>query len=279
MVVEKRINNNVILAKDSEQQVILIGNGIGFKVYPGDPVNESKIEKTFYSGGSLSLEQMAGLVTNASAKEIDLLDQIVSMGQKEIAQPLKPNIFFTLLDHVLFAIKRQSNQMAIISPLEWEIKKFYPKEYSAGLKAVSLINWQLGVELPVSEAAFIALHFVNGQLETEMSSDAIELTEMTNRIVKLVKYQMKCDINEESVFFHRFLTHIRYYLMRQRKGEHLQNHANQHLSQSVQRRYPEETFCADQIADYIYATKGWQTTETEKMYLILHICNLIEKAK
>lgn len=39
MQVEKRINNNVVLAEDEGKQLVLFGRGIGFQVYPGDPVD------------------------------------------------------------------------------------------------------------------------------------------------------------------------------------------------------------------------------------------------
>ena len=47
MRVINRINNNVVLVKDGTQKKIVTGKGLGFKVYPGDSINERLIEQRF----------------------------------------------------------------------------------------------------------------------------------------------------------------------------------------------------------------------------------------
>ncbi|CAM4524227.1 MULTISPECIES: PRD domain-containing protein [Paenibacillus] len=276
MIIEKRINNNVVLAKDNTQQFILMGKGIGFQAYPGNKVNAELIEKKFFSAGSLSIEQMSALVTDASQEEIEVIDQAISRGEEILKAELNPNIFFTLLDHVLFAISRVKKQMDIANPLEWEIKKFYPAEYKIGKETVSLINKRLNVELPPIEAASIALHFVNGQIESKAVQEVIELTEIINRVVKLVKYHFQVDFDDESIAFNRFVTHLRYYLMRQKSGEVLDFEPSS-LTQIISEKFPEEKQCADKIAQHIQDQMGLQTSDIEKMYLTMHIGNLVRK--
>lgn len=41
----KRINNNVVLSKEDEVEVILMGKGIGFQTKPGDLIPAERIEK------------------------------------------------------------------------------------------------------------------------------------------------------------------------------------------------------------------------------------------
>ncbi|MDH6365003.1 beta-glucoside operon transcriptional antiterminator [Enterococcus sp. PF1-24] len=279
MLIEKRINNNVVLAKENGVQAILMGKGIGFQKYPGDAIIPEQIEKRFYSEGSLTVEQMASLVTNATAADLEVVDEIVNYGQEQIQSPLNPNIYFTILDHMLFSIKRQQKNMEIANPLEWEIKKFYPLEYKIGLKAVDLIHDKLVVPISKNEAAFIALHFVNGQLESTMSYDALELAEMTNTILRLVKYHLNCDFDEESWYFNRFLTHVRYYLMRQKSADNPVADDQSELVAMIFERFPKEKRCVDAIDEYLFNEKGWQTKDIEKMYLILHIRNLVEKKR
>ena len=48
MVIQKVINNNVISAYDENQQeVVIMGKGIGFKAHTGDAIDESRVEKVF----------------------------------------------------------------------------------------------------------------------------------------------------------------------------------------------------------------------------------------
>ena len=48
MVIQKVINNNVISAYDvNQQEIVIMGKGIGFKAHTGELIDESKIEKVF----------------------------------------------------------------------------------------------------------------------------------------------------------------------------------------------------------------------------------------
>ena len=40
----KRINNNVVLSKEDEVEVILMGKGIGFQTKPGDLIPAERVE-------------------------------------------------------------------------------------------------------------------------------------------------------------------------------------------------------------------------------------------
>ena len=47
MVIQKVINNNVISAYDvNQQEIVIMGKGIGFKAHTGELIDESKIEVT-----------------------------------------------------------------------------------------------------------------------------------------------------------------------------------------------------------------------------------------
>lgn len=48
MLVRKILNNNVITSNGEDgQEIIIVGNGIGWKQKVGEPVDESKIDKIF----------------------------------------------------------------------------------------------------------------------------------------------------------------------------------------------------------------------------------------
>ncbi|KEZ91691.1 PRD domain-containing protein [Lacrimispora celerecrescens] len=273
--VEKRINNNVLLATEEGQQMVLIGKGIGFQAYPGDRVDKGKIEKIFYPTNNMTFTQMAALMTGCGPDELRTVLKIVNMA-RETFEHLNDNMFFSLLDHLSFALKRHENQMDIVNPLEWEIKKFYSREYRMGVRALEIIKEDLGRELPGSEAAFFALHIVNAQIDSVTGEEIFGITEMTNSILKLVKYFYQCEFDEDSVFFNRFIAHVRYYLMRQIKGEEVIL-GESGILESVRKADSRAYECADRIARYIYERQRWETSETEKMFLMLHIINLVKR--
>ncbi|MGL5438050.1 MAG: PRD domain-containing protein [Lachnospiraceae bacterium] len=274
---EKRINNNVILAVDEGKQLVLFGSGIGFQVYPGDLVDKSRIEKTFYPAEDVTYSQMAALITGAGTDELKAVYKILDIAKKKFPE-MNDNAFFTLLDHLSFCIKRQKLNMQVINPLEWEVKKFYPMEYQLGKQFLEIIREGMGIVLVESEAAFFALHFVNAQLDRITGNEIFELTEMTNAVVKIVKYHFQCNFQEDSLFYNRFLTHVRYYLMRQLKGESTP-FEDESVIMTLRTSCPEEYDCTNKIAQYLMDRNDWHTSETEKMYLILHISNTVKKGK
>ena len=95
-------------------------------------------------------------------------------------------IYVTLTDHLNFAIKRHKENISYVNALRWEIKKFYPKEYEVGLKALEFINDELGIKFSEDEAADITLHFVNARINTKSEiGETIQFVKVTQYIDRL----------------------------------------------------------------------------------------------
>ena len=111
------------------------------------------------------------------------------------------------------AVKRYLDGMQVPNPLLLDIKRFYNKEYEIGCQALEIIKDQLKVELPEDEAGFIAFHFVNAQQNLE-SSKMVDIMKLVKEITNIVKYQMGLDFDEESVYYYRFITHLKFFTQR-----------------------------------------------------------------
>lgn len=278
MKILKRINNNVVLSEENGREVILIGKGIGFQSKPGDEVNPEVVEKRYYPENDLSIEQMLMLMTKATDKEIAVIYQIIRIFREEVTADFNPNVLFTLMDHILYAIQRQKQDLILANPIQWEIRKIYTKEYAVGLKAVEIVRQELYPDFAEEEAAFITFHFVNAQLQNGVDQSAYEHTELTNNILRIVKLSMNIEFDENSSYFQRFVTHIRYYLIRQSQqaDEQMVNSSMVELAFSS---YPKEKETAEYIKDYLYEQKKWVVNDMELMYLIMHIGNLVAHSK
>lgn len=274
MLVSRRFNNNVILARNNQQELILMGKGIGFQVYPNDPVKSELIEQTFVPSDSVNIEGMAELLCDSHPMEVKVAKEIIVYGEKILKKSLNENLLIALLDHLHFAIIRYEKGMVTKSPIEWEIKQMYRVETAIGLEALRLIKEKLKVSLPKSEAIFIALYFINGQFKNETMSDTFAFSETMNQVNSIVKYHFQVKVDEESVNYQRFLTHIRYYLIRQKNHESL-NLGNEDVYFIMKERFPEESNCVEKISRFIEKKFEWQTTDDEKLYLILHVNRLI----
>ena len=274
MNVSNRFNNNVVLASDGHQEYVLIGKGIGFKAYPGDLVDMSVVEQTFIPSDAFAAKGIAELVSTTSLEEIKTVQKIINLGEKLLKKRLNPNLNITLLDHLHFALIRFEKEMLTKSPIEWEIKNMYRVETAIGMEALTIIAEELNVDLPKEEAIFIALHFINGQFENESMSDTMDFAETLQQINSIIKYHFQIKLDDQSLNYQRFLTHLRYYLVRQKNHESL-DLGNEDVYLTMKDRFPKESNCVNKIAKFIDEKYHWKTTYDEKLYLILHVNRLI----
>ncbi|MFS4085188.1 PRD domain-containing protein [Aerococcus urinaeequi] len=274
----KRINNNVVFSSDDDgREMILIGKGLGFQAKVGDPIDGNNIEKRYYPEGDVDLEHILMVMTNASDEEIYWIYKIVSLFKEKMDVAFNPNLFLTLTDHILFVMHQQKQDPNLMNPMQWEIKRIYPKEYAIAEEAVDLVRQKLSPNFPQTEVAAITLHFVNAQLDRTANQSAYEQMALTNDIIRIVEFATNIDIAENSVYFQRFVTHIRYYLIRQGQEQDNDDHSvkNDRMVELAFISYPKKKEAADKIKEYLLETKGWQVNDMELLYLILHIGNFV----
>ncbi|ALS02860.1 hypothetical protein ATZ33_16190 [Enterococcus silesiacus] len=275
MYIKKRINNNVVLAVDGELEVIVVGKGLGFQAYPNDPVDPTLIQQVYLPTEKINVKQMAVLLNEASFEEILLVEKIVKIGEAKLGREINPVILFSLLDHLLFAFKRHQEKLKIRSPIEWEIKQFYPKEIEVGLQALSLIEKEQGIVLEKSEAVFIAMHFVNYQFDQESMETTMDYMEAMGDITQLVRYYFQVELDENSINYQRFLNHLRYYLMRLNTHETANSLDNEEIVLTVKKKYPKEFKCSLKISNYLEERYKKTATFDEQLYLTLHLARLL----
>ena len=107
MVIEKVINNNVISSRDADNnEIIVMGRGIGFQKKPGQAVNERHVEKVFRLENSDVREQFKNLLESMPLEYIQVSADIISYAKKKLNTKLSQNVYLTLTDHIAFAIER-----------------------------------------------------------------------------------------------------------------------------------------------------------------------------
>ena len=138
MVIQKVINNNVISAYDENQQeVVIMGKGIGFKAHTGDAIDESRVEKVFRIENEKLSRQFQEILENIPLEHMQLTSDIITYAKKNLNVQLNQSIYITLTDHINFAIQRQVQGIQLKNALLWEIKKFYHQEYLMGKYAIN----------------------------------------------------------------------------------------------------------------------------------------------
>lgn len=275
MKVINRINNNVVLVKDGTQKMIVTGKGLGFQVYPGNDVKEQLIEQRFVLQEHTDDVYYIKLLKSLSMETLNVCEEIIVKANEMLGKPVSGNLMFALADHLKFTMERMQKQMLIDHPLANEIKQFYPKEMEVGYYALRLIKERLHVDLPQGEAVFLTMHVVNALGGLSEAYDVSQLTDVMAEIVSFIESYFVCTIDQNSTSFSRFITHLRYYLIRQLNFE-IEESINDELLEIVQEKYPKAYACAQSIADKMDALYQNTSADSEKLYLTLHINRLIK---
>lgn len=270
IIIEKVINNNIISAYEkSGAEVIVMGRGIGFKKKQGEVVPADQISKIFRIKSRTLTEQFKELLANMPLERVRISDEIISHAKDHLKLKLNQSIYVTLTDHINFAIERVSQGIEPQNALLWEIKRFYPQEFQLGIYALELIQDRLGILLPEDEAGFIALHFVNAEYGTDIR-DAVKFPDQMQAIVDIVEHDLGILLDESSLHYERFMTHIKFLIQRIYRKELLSSE-DRELSLMMQRKYPREYQCSVKVAEYIMQATGSRLSEEEIMYLSVHI--------
>lgn len=243
MTVEKVINNNIVSAYDETgREVVVMGRGIGFGVRAGAVINKSKIEKVFRIKSQSVAEQFKELLANMPLEHAQISNDIISYAKSTLKLKLNQSIYVTLTDHINFAIERYQKGINLENALLWEIKRFYTQEYELGKYAVDLIRERLHVSLPEDEAGFIALHFVNAEYGTDIR-DALHFPNQMKDILDIVTRELGIRLDEGSLHYERFITHVKFLLQRVYRKELLPDEESE-LAEMMKRSIRENTRAA-----------------------------------
>ena len=270
MRIEKVINNNIVSAfDDSGREIVLMGRGLGFGARPGQVVREDKIEKEFRIKSRDTADQLKELLADMPLERVQISADIISYAKSNLNLKLNQSVYVTLTDHINFAIDRFEQGINLQNALLWEIKRFYPHEFDLGLYALKLIRERLGVELPEDEAGFIALHFVNAEYGTDIK-DAFRFPNQLRDILEITSNELEIVLDERTLHYERFVTHLKFLLQRVYRRELLPNEEEE-LAELMRTKYPKEYACSCRIAEYIEKNADCKLSGEEVMYLAIHI--------
>lgn len=281
MKISQILNNNVALVNRGKNEVIIISKGIGFKKRKGQEIEEHEIEKTYILDSYDMLEHYSYLLSNSDANDIILVQEIVEYAQKELKIVASDYLSLTLLDHVSYLMKRVKKQQYIKSPLYWDVKRFYPKFYDVGMKALQMIETSLCLKIPEDEVVSIALHFINMQTNEHTNQEHIivEMRAMKD-IIAILQIHYKLKFDEQTTTFIRFTTHLQYFIERVMRYEmHDQDETSDALYQQVKILYPDAYTCVSKIKVYILSEFKVDMTRNEETYLMLHIHRVTKGGK
>ena len=273
MKLHKPINNNIVSAFDDDnQEIIVIGRGIGYKAKEGAIIDKESVQKVFRMSSQRETDHLKALFASIPDAHLELTDKIFSYARETLQKRLNERAFISLADHLNFAVQRYNQGMSFQNVLLPEVRHFYPQEFAVGKHALVLIKERLGIDFPDDEAASIALHIFNAEYDVSISS-VFHATKLMDTIAGIAESEFGCIIRENDYFSERFLLHIKLLALRVVNKEYLPRQDNKFIEfmELASARYPEELGCAKKIADYIMREHDYELLQEEVFNLTMHM--------
>lgn len=274
ITIKKSLNNSMLLVDNDQREMILFGKGIGFGAKPGTHIDLAQVEKVFLPLSDLKSRHFLSLTDTIPAAFFDISHEILILARRLCGDKLNSVLLFTLAEHLHFAVERSRNGQTILNKLSWEVKRYYPQEYSVGLQARGQVNEKFDIELPEEEAVNIAFHLINASSQDD-DSTAHQQVELVNRIADIVRYKMGKSIDTQSVNYMRFITHLRYFAERVLAGK-IALSETEDFYQELMRHRPGAMTVAWVIRDYVQDKYQLTLPKDELTWLSIHISRLMD---
>jgi len=273
MRIHKIINHNIVVSLDtSGSEVILMGRGIAFNKKRDDAIDEALIEKKFHLEKAAMGDHFIELLREIPEDVINVTHEVIEYIKASMSSKIDDRIYLTLLDHINYAVVRYLQGIQFNNMLLVEIKHLYKEEIKIAKEALLMINQRLMVNLPEDEAAFIALHIVNAQLELDIT-EVQQMSTVINEILNIVRYHFKITLDESSLDYDRFVTHLKFFTRRLLRSE-VETENNAALYEIVKERYPNEYQCIKVIKNHIKKVYEQDISLSEKLYLMMHMTRI-----
>lgn len=270
MVIEKILNNNVVITTDeNDKEIVVMGRGIAFKKRTGDHIPKDMVDKVFKLSDPDMSYKFKELISDIPLKYMELSNEIISNAKEKLGKRLNDSIYISLTDHMYTAIERAKEGINVKNALLWDIKRFYKEEFIIGLETLDYIEKNFEVRLPDDEAGFIALHIVNAQMDQDI--------EIIYEITNIVKYYYGITFDEESVYYYRFITHLKYFAERFLKNTSYENNEDD-LLDVIKVKYKNAYNCIEKIDEFMNKKYNYRLTDEEKLYLTIHVERVVSKS-
>ncbi len=275
-IVTKTLNNNVVVCTNNDQEVILIGKGIGFNKKEGMVLNDQTItiEKIYKLESEQQKAHYKSLVEIADDNVLQVIIDSLIFISNTVMNVDSKQLVVSLTDHIIFAYKRLKQNQVISNPFVMETMQLYSDAYHIAKQVIDQLNAALDVHFPEDEIGFIALHIASNTEDLSMH----EMTLINNVIKKgvdIIESDLVTTVDKESLQYQRFIRHVQFLIRRLRRKEYI--HAQDDFVSMIKNHYPICYNTAYKILTMIQKQFNVNISESEIIYLTLHIHHFEER--
>lgn len=270
-------NNNVCVFDNNGKEQIISAKGIGFGKKYGDEIELNGDFKIYMITDSSFRKKLIESLSEIPYEIIAITDDLVKYISEHTDGKLNDSLLITLSDHISFAIERKKNGMEFSNPLMDSISEYFPDEFALGKYCLEKINNTLNVHLSNDEAGFIAMHIINARLGTKMSQVS-DITKLVNDCAYIADKCFSGKIDKTSVFYERFLIHLKFLAKRLFKAKELPNvlSRDDDILSLIKLKFKKHYKCAKCMQDHILKNYAKTISEDEMLTLAIHLKRITE---
>lgn len=267
-IIEKTLNNNVLVANYYQKEVILIGKGISFGKKQGEEIDTDLIEKVYLLESERDKDRYTQLLNGTSEHIFNTILEVVNGIDKQLGGSVSEKTLISLTDHIVFAIKRIEEGIHVHNPFLKETEVLYPREYQIAENAVKALNEKLDLQFIESEAGFIALHIHSAE-ENHSLNDINNIKQIIQKSIIIIEEGLEVNINKNSINYSRFVRHLHFAIQRVLADERIPDATDIELLLKAQ--YPLCYNIAVKIVKMMQTQLKRPVYESELAYLTMHI--------
>ena len=107
----------------------------------------------------------------------------------------------------------------------------------------------------------------------------IDITRIMQEISNIVKYYFRIEFDTNSVYYYRFITHLKFFAQRLALRKPIDDESSDGLLDVVKVKYHTSYKCVGKISNYIKSKYDYELSNEEQLYLTIHIERMIYKSK
>lgn len=273
----KILNNNAFISQDDTgNEVVVMGVGIAFGKKNGQIVEPSNRYKIFSNINSKIIDRFKNVFSDIPEDYLEITERLIFVMEKEYGKKIDDIIYVSLTEHLHGAVERINKGIEVANPLLMDIKRLFKDEFEVGMLGVKEVNQRFDVAFSEDEAAYIAQHLINGQLDNLV--DINDMSKLMQEIINIIKFTFRIEFNEESIYYYRFVTHLKFFAQRV-IDKQIYTSENDDMFDLFKEKYVESYECVVKIDNYLSKNYHYHLNSDEQLYLLLHIEKITKNAK
>lgn len=267
----KIFNNNAVSAVMPDgREIIVLGKGIGFNKRPGDEINDRLAEKIYYVQSEMQTKFLQ-MLQDVQPDVMKAAERIIALAERN-GFAMSNQATISLVDHIGFAIERQREGMTLPNLLLSETQLLYRREFDLGCQALGIIRECCGVELPIDEAGYIALHILSISVDQNAAYDILKFVKGA---LDIIKQTYGVVLDSESIDTMRLITHLKFLAQRIFQNSGWEDEGMESMYEMLLDRHPENRTCLNRLDEYCRTAFGYTLNLQEKFYLLVHLTKIL----